>query len=79
MSPKEKGVCVLATAVAVFRYIFVMLVLPAMAGTCKEKTGSIRSKMYTFQTIVETYAVDWGGVYAPSLPALKFEATQPRP
>lgn len=41
-----------------------------------EKNSSVKANMYTLQTIVETYAVDWGGVYPPHLKALKLEATK---
>lgn len=43
----------------------------------RAKISSVKANMHTFQTIVETYAVDWGGVYPPNVEALKIEATQP--
>ena len=33
--------------------------------------------MHTLQTMVETYAVDWGGLYPPNLAALEAEARRP--
>lgn len=42
----------------------------------RSKVSSVKANMHTFQTIVETYAVDWGGVYSASPQAIKFEATQ---
>lgn len=36
---------------------------------------SVRNNMYTLQTMVETYAVDWGGEYAADLNKLYQEAT----
>lgn len=38
--------------------------------------SSVKANMHTLQTIVETYAVDWGGVYPADVEALKIEATQ---
>ncbi|MFN8671435.1 MAG: hypothetical protein U0457_05025 [Candidatus Sericytochromatia bacterium] len=38
------------------------------------KESAIKSNMHTFQTIVETYAVDWAGLYAPNLQVLKQSA-----
>src|SRR5690606_10094262 len=36
--------------------------------------SSTKANMHTFQTMVETYAVDWGGYYPDSVAALKNEA-----
>lgn len=36
--------------------------------------SAIKANMHTLQTMVETYAVDWGGVYAADLKGLKAEA-----
>lgn len=38
--------------------------------------SSVKANMHTLQSIVETYAVDWGGVYPRDIEALKLEATQ---
>lgn len=35
---------------------------------------SVKANMHTLQTIVETYGVDWGGVYAAHMPMLYNEA-----
>ncbi len=43
----------------------------------RSKLSSVKANMHTLQTVVETYAVDWGGVYAPNLTALKYEGTRP--
>lgn len=40
----------------------------------RAKTSSVKANMHTLQTIVETYAVDFGGVYAPNIEELKKEA-----
>lgn len=37
----------------------------------------LKANMHTLQTMVETYAVDWGGCYPKNLTALKQEATIP--
>lgn len=38
------------------------------------QAASVKANMHTLQTMVETYAVDWGGEYPPSLAALYTEA-----
>lgn len=38
--------------------------------------SSVQENMYTLQMMVETYAVDWGGVYPENLAVLYFQATQ---
>lgn len=40
----------------------------------KAKISSVKANMHTIQTMVETYAVDWGGTYAPNMAALQKEA-----
>ncbi|MGV3526233.1 MAG: hypothetical protein ACO1RX_18585 [Candidatus Sericytochromatia bacterium] len=42
-----------------------------------EKTSSVKANMHTLQTMLETYAVDWGGVYPPSLNVLYQDAQIP--
>ena len=39
------------------------------------KTASMKANMHTLQTIVETYGVDYGGVYPENLEQLKLAAT----
>lgn len=39
------------------------------------KISSVKANMHTFQTLVETYGVDWGGVYPESVEVLEHEAT----
>lgn len=55
-----------------------MIVLPnflmSQDGSCGDNLGSTKSNMHTFQTIVETYGVDWGGVYADNVSLLQQEA-----
>lgn len=36
--------------------------------------NSVKSNMHTLQTMIETYAVDWGGIYPESLEAIESEA-----
>lgn len=43
-------------------------------ATRRVKISSVKANMHTLQTMVETYAVDWEGVYAPDLATLKKEA-----
>ena len=52
-----------------------LLDLPANACSCSSKRGSLRGQMQILQTMLETYAVEWGS-FPPSLAALKQEATQ---
>lgn len=37
----------------------------------------LKGSMHSLQTMVETYAVDWGGLYAPTIEALETEAKEP--
>jgi len=56
--------------------ILVAIALPNFIGAQdRAKISSVKANMHTLQTIVETYAVDWGGVYAPNTSGLKAEAT----
>lgn len=43
----------------------------------RAKLSSVKANMHTFQTIVETYAVDWGGYYGPDVATIKSEAVLP--
>ena len=43
-------------------------------NTLKQNISSVKVNMHTFQTIVETYAVDWGGLYSKDLSGLVSEA-----
>lgn len=51
-------------------FIFSM-VSPASACQCGSKVDIVKANMHTFQTILETYAVDWGGAYPTDLNALE--------
>ncbi|MEZ0375069.1 MAG: type II secretion system protein [Candidatus Sericytochromatia bacterium] len=56
--------------------ILVAIALPNFIGAQdRAKLSSVKANMHTLQTIVETYAVDWGGVYAANVAGLKTEAT----
>ncbi|MEZ0368088.1 MAG: DUF3352 domain-containing protein [Candidatus Sericytochromatia bacterium] len=62
--------------------IYTLPVMEPIRGLIKEmlteekKPTGIKANMHTFQTIAETFAVDWGGVYAANLAHLKKEAEQ---
>ncbi|HEY9844008.1 MAG TPA: hypothetical protein V6D23_26290, partial [Candidatus Obscuribacterales bacterium] len=49
----------------------------AQPASQRAKVSSVKANMHTLQTLVETYAVDWGGVYPPDLDALYAEASRP--
>lgn len=44
-------------------------------GQQSSKISSVKSNMHTFQTILETYSVDWAGVYPKTSKELKKVAT----
>lgn len=45
--------------------ILVAIALPNfISAQDRAKVASVKSNMHTFQTMLETYSVDWGGVYA---------------
>lgn len=55
--------------------ILVAIALPNFIGAQdRAKISSVKANQHTFQTIVETYAVDWGGVYAGTVIILSSEA-----
>lgn len=56
--------------------ILVAIALPNFIGAQdRAKVSSVKANMHTMQTISETYAVDWGGVYAANVSGMKQEAT----
>lgn len=56
--------------------ILVAIALPNfIAAQDRAKISSVKANMHTFQTVLETYAVDWGGVYADTSAQLKTEAS----
>src|ERR1051325_577569 len=56
--------------------ILVAIALPNfIAAQDRAKLSSVKANMHTFQTIAETYAVDWGGVYAGAVATLQNEAS----
>ncbi|MFN8670586.1 MAG: prepilin-type N-terminal cleavage/methylation domain-containing protein [Candidatus Sericytochromatia bacterium] len=56
--------------------ILVAIALPNfISAQDRAKVASVKSNMHTFQTIVETYSVDFGGQYATTVAALKTAAT----
>lgn len=54
--------------------IWCTLTLPMLACQCRSKTSSIKTNMHTLQFMLETYAVDWGGVYPRNIRSLRQEA-----
>lgn len=52
------------------------IAMPHSAGSCSSPLTP-KAYMHTLQTIAETYAVDWGGQYAPSVQVLEQEARKP--
>ena len=51
--------------------ILVAIALPNfISAQDRAKLASVKSNMHTFQTIAETYAVDWGGLYAGRIAAI---------
>jgi len=55
--------------------ILVAIALPNfIAAQDRAKLSSVKANMHTIQTTAETYAVDFGGVYAPNMAQLNTEA-----
>ena len=56
--------------------ILVAIALPNFIGAQdRAKLSSVKANMHTYQTIVETYAVDWGGSYGANIAEVSTEAT----
>jgi len=56
--------------------ILVAIALPNfISAQDRAKVASVKSNMHTFQTIVETYSVDFAGQYATNVASLKTAAT----
>mgnify|MGYP001613309122 CR=1 FL=1 len=56
--------------------ILVAIALPNFIGAQdRAKLSSVKSNMHTIQTMLETYRVDWGGVYPGNVVQLSTEAT----
>lgn len=57
--------------------VAVALLLPNFIGACGvSPLSSVKANMHTLQTMVETYAVDWAGVYPSNIEALHQEANE---
>ena len=55
--------------------ILVAIALPNfISAQDRAKVSSVKANMHTAQTQLETYAVDWGGLYPTGITALKTEA-----
>lgn len=74
---KQKGFTLIELMVVIVIIgILVAIALPNfISAQDKAKIASVKANMHTFQTIVENYAVDWGGTYAPTVAGLKIDAT----
>jgi prepilin-type N-terminal cleavage/methylation domain-containing protein len=56
--------------------ILVAIALPNFIGAQdRAKVASVKANMHTFQTALETYAVDWGGQYPTNVVNAKSQAT----
>lgn len=55
--------------------ILVAIALPNFIGAQdRAKISSVKANMHTVQTMLETYAVDWGGTYPSTVASLVSEA-----
>lgn len=55
--------------------ILVAIALPNFIGAQdRAKISSVKANMHTWQTMAETYAVDWGGIYGGTVAAISTEA-----
>jgi type II secretion system protein G len=55
--------------------ILVAIALPNFIGAQdRAKLSSVKANMHSFQTLIETYGVDWGGVYPTSYASIQTEA-----
>ena len=43
----------------------------------RAKAAAVKANMHTFQAILESYAIDWGGVYAPNVNGLRTAGSEP--
>lgn len=66
-------ICLVGVAVLIF---FPDLIPQKQDPMANRLTRTPKANMHTFQTMVETYAVDWGGIYPPDVKALYLEANQ---
>ncbi len=57
--------------------ILVAIALPNFIGAQdRAKVASVKANMHTFQTALETYAVDWGGQYPDTVANAESQARQ---
>ena len=77
MKKSEKGFTLIELMVVIVIIgILVAIALPNFIGAQdRAKLSSVKANMHTFQTMAETYAVDWGGVYPTNVAELKADAT----
>ena len=55
--------------------ILVAIALPNFIGAQdRAKISSVKANMHTFQTMIETYGVDWGGQYPNTYASIQSEA-----
>ena len=76
MTKKAKGFTLIELMVVIVIIgILVAIALPNfIAAQDRAKLSSVKANMHTVQTMAETYAVDWGGLYAEDYPTLETEA-----
>lgn len=74
---KQKGFTLIELMVVIVIIgILVAIALPNFIGAQdRAKLSSVKANMHTFQTIAETYGVDWGGTYPDTSAQLNTEAT----
>lgn len=75
MKVKQKGFTLIELMVVIVIIgILIAVALPNFVGAQdRAKEASLKGNMRTFQTLLETYAVDWGGVYPNNMPAFEAE------
>lgn len=69
------GLCLLS---GVSFWLMLVLLSRCCVGTGGDgKLSSVKANMFTFQTLIETYAVDWKNTYPNTIGALKADANLP--